>query len=169
MLKEEKKYFYIAQILIFIVMKLLSTVDSFHALVQIWSFECLEAFTAMSQRSSFEVEENESEYLIFFNETPVEIDWVCFSIYSAIVRYLGSRFPETLSAVDGNDRTALHYAATIKDNGHFYNLLLHLGANAKAVDKVSISYLLFKKSNCKYIVFTTVWKVSRVVPGTRKF
>lgn len=80
----------------------------------------------------------------------MEIDWVCFSIYSAIVRYLGSRFPETLSAVDSDDRTALHYAATIKDNGHFYNLLLHLGANAKAVDKVSISYLLFEKSNCNF-------------------
>lgn len=59
-----------------------------------------------------------------------------FSLLTAIVRYLGSRFQETLSAVDGDNRTALHYAATIKDNGHFYNLLLHLGANAKSVDKV---------------------------------
>lgn len=77
-MKEEEKYSNIAQILIFIVMSLLSTVDSFHALVQIWSFECLEAFTAMSRQSSIEVEENESEYLIFFNDIPIEIDYVCF-------------------------------------------------------------------------------------------
>lgn len=54
-----------------------------------------------------------------------------------IIRYLGGRFPETTSAVDENGRTALHYAAAIKDNGHFYNLLVHLGANPKAIDNVS--------------------------------
>lgn len=58
-------------------------------------------------------------------------------MFVAILRYLGGRFPETTSAVDENGRTGLHYAATIKDNGHFYNLLIHLGANSKAVDKVS--------------------------------
>lgn len=57
-------------------------------------------------------------------------------IYTGILRYLGGRFPETTSAVDENQRTALHYAATIKDNGHFYNLLVHLGSNPKAIDKV---------------------------------
>lgn len=52
----------IAQILISIVMSL-GKVECFHALVQIWSFECLEAFNEMSRRDSFdvEVEENESE------------------------------------------------------------------------------------------------------------
>ncbi|KAG5684639.1 hypothetical protein PVAND_013859 [Polypedilum vanderplanki] len=54
--------------------------------------------------------------------------------HTAIIRYLGSRFPETLQAVDEDNRTALHYAATIKDNGHFYNLLVTLGANPKALD-----------------------------------
>ncbi|KAL7031544.1 hypothetical protein ACKWTF_007045 [Chironomus riparius] len=54
--------------------------------------------------------------------------------HTAIIRYLGSRFPETLAATDDENRTALHYAATIKDNGHFYNLLVTLGANPKAVD-----------------------------------
>lgn len=73
--------------------------------------------------------------------------FVCFSCffllsivhirpYIDIIRYLGGRFPETTSAVDENGRTALHYAAAIKDNGHFYNLLVHLGANPKAIDNV---------------------------------
>lgn len=53
------------------------------------------------------------------------------------MRYLAGRFPETTTAVDDNGRTALHYAATLKDNGHFYNMLMHLGANSKAEDNVS--------------------------------
>ena len=60
--------------------------------------------------------------------------------HAGIIRYLGSRFQETLSATDEENRTALHYAATIKDNGHFYNLLMHLGANPKAIDNVSHCY-----------------------------
>lgn len=62
-----------------------------------------------------------------------------FNFHAAILRYLGGRFPETTAAVDENGRTALHYAATIKDNGHFYNLLVHLGANPKAIDKVILT------------------------------
>lgn len=53
------------------------------------------------------------------------------------MRYLAGRFPETTSATDNNGRTPLHYAATLKDNGHFYNLLAHLGANPKVEDNVS--------------------------------
>ena len=60
-----------------------------------------------------------------------------FFVLTAIIRYLGSRFQETLLATDDDNRTALHYAATIKDNGHFYNLLVHLGANPKLTDNVS--------------------------------
>ncbi len=41
-----------------------------------------------------------------------------------------------MAAVDDNGRTALHYAATINDNGHFFNLLSHLGSNPKAEDNV---------------------------------
>ncbi|XP_063624548.1 uncharacterized protein LOC134796337 isoform X2 [Cydia splendana] len=51
-----------------------------------------------------------------------------------IMKYLGGRFPETLSAVDFEGRTALHYAAVLPDNGHYYNLLQQLGANAKDLD-----------------------------------
>ncbi|XP_037887764.1 silent chromatin protein ESC1-like isoform X3 [Glossina fuscipes] len=56
--------------------------------------------------------------------------------HSDILRYLASRFPETTSATDFDERTPLHYAAVINDNGHFYNLLLKLGANPKIEDKV---------------------------------
>ncbi|XP_050325576.1 uncharacterized protein LOC126756511 isoform X6 [Bactrocera neohumeralis] len=53
-----------------------------------------------------------------------------------IVRYLAARFPETTTITDNDGRTALHYAATINDNGHFYNVLTQLGANSKALDKL---------------------------------
>uniref|UniRef100_A0A1I8P3T3 Uncharacterized protein n=1 Tax=Stomoxys calcitrans TaxID=35570 RepID=A0A1I8P3T3_STOCA len=56
--------------------------------------------------------------------------------HSDIVRYLAARFPETTTTTDVDGRTALHYAAVIKDNGHFYNVLLQLGANPKAPDKM---------------------------------
>ncbi|XP_058056480.1 uncharacterized protein LOC131207864 [Anopheles bellator] len=59
--------------------------------------------------------------------------------HAGIVRYLAGRFPETLSATDDDGRTPLHYAATLKDNGHFYNLLTHLGANAKVEDNLNHS------------------------------
>lgn len=57
---------------------------------------------------------------------------------TSIVRYLAGRFPETVQQVDDQGRTPLHYAATLADNGHYFNLLLHLGANAGHKDNVSI-------------------------------
>ncbi|CAG9786619.1 unnamed protein product, partial [Diatraea saccharalis] len=51
----------------------------------------------------------------------------CMKIYLSL-------FPETLSAVDYEGRTALHYAAVLPDNGHYYNLLQQLGANSKDLD-----------------------------------
>lgn len=59
----------------------------------------------------------------------------------------GYRFPETLSAVDFEGRTALHYAAVIPDNGHYYNLLQQLGANAKDLDDViqTLNMCIYKK------------------------
>ncbi|KAJ6629254.1 Arginine kinase Pro [Pseudolycoriella hygida] len=59
--------------------------------------------------------------------------------HAGIIRYLAGRFPETMAAVDGNGRTALHYAATVNDNGHFFNLLSHLGSNPKAEDNMGHS------------------------------
>uniref|UniRef100_A0A1A9WYG8 Arginine kinase n=1 Tax=Glossina brevipalpis TaxID=37001 RepID=A0A1A9WYG8_9MUSC len=56
--------------------------------------------------------------------------------HSDILRYLASRFPETTSATDFDGRTPLHYAAVINDNGHFYNVLMKLGANPKLADKL---------------------------------
>lgn len=58
--------------------------------------------------------------------------------FSFFFRYLAGRFPETTHAVDIDGRTPLHYAATLADNGHYYNLLLHLGANPLVQDNVSI-------------------------------
>lgn len=51
-----------------------------------------------------------------------------------IIKYLGGRFPETLSAVDFEGRTALHYSAVLPDNGHYYNVLQQLGGNSKDLD-----------------------------------
>lgn len=69
------------------------------------------------------------------------------------MRYLAGRFPETTSACDNYSRTALHYAATIHDNGHFYNLLVHLGANPKAEDEVSVSKNYEKNSLNVFQIF----------------
>lgn len=65
--------------------------------------------------------------------------FIISNTHTGIVRYLAGRFPETTTALDDNGRTPLHYAATLKDNGHFYNMLTHLGANPKAEDNVSES------------------------------
>nr|XP_023023300.1 uncharacterized protein LOC111511520 isoform X2 [Leptinotarsa decemlineata] len=54
---------------------------------------------------------------------------------TSIVRYLAGRFPETVQVLDENDRTPLHYAAVLGDNGHYYNLLVHLGADVRLEDK----------------------------------
>ncbi|XP_015605023.1 uncharacterized protein LOC107272408 isoform X4 [Cephus cinctus] len=54
--------------------------------------------------------------------------------HTSIIRYLAGRFPETAHAIDLDGRTPLHYAATLADNGHYYNLLLHLGANPLVQD-----------------------------------
>lgn len=56
---------------------------------------------------------------------------------TSIVRYLAGRFPETIQVVDDDDRTPLHYAAVLGDNGHYYNLLVHLGADTRTEDKVT--------------------------------
>ncbi|KAL4707849.1 hypothetical protein ACJJTC_001795, partial [Scirpophaga incertulas] len=64
--------------------------------------------------------------------TPLHVATVCGK--TNIMKYLGGRFPETLSAVDFEGRTALHYAAVLPDNGHYYNLLQQLGSNAKDLD-----------------------------------
>lgn len=64
---------------------------------------------------------------------------------------MAGRFPETTSAADNNGRTALHYAATVNDNGHFYNLLTHLGANPKAEDNVNICPFFLNEENLNKI------------------
>ncbi|XP_063228359.1 uncharacterized protein LOC134534157 [Bacillus rossius redtenbacheri] len=54
--------------------------------------------------------------------------------HTSVVRYLAGRFPETLAARDLLGRAPLHYAAAVRDNGHFYHLLLGLGADPDLAD-----------------------------------
>ncbi|VEN60307.1 unnamed protein product, partial [Callosobruchus maculatus] len=56
--------------------------------------------------------------------------------HTSIVRYLAGRFPETVHVTDDDGKTPLHYAAVLKDNGHYYNLLVHLGADMRLEDKL---------------------------------
>jgi len=56
---------------------------------------------------------------------------------TAVVRYLAGRFPETLAARDARGRAPLHCAAALPDNGHYFNLLLNLGADRTLKDNVS--------------------------------
>lgn len=74
-------------------------------------------------------------------------------LFSGIIRYLAGRFPETMAAVDNNGRTALHYAGTINDNGHFFNLLSHLGSNPKAEDNVGHFEFNVNTTVCCTVVF----------------
>lgn len=53
---------------------------------------------------------------------------------------MAGKFPETAHALDLDGRTPLHYASVLNDNGHYYNLLLHLGANPLVQDNVSIVF-----------------------------
>jgi len=71
--------------------------------------------------------------------------------HTAIIRYLGGRFSETLQAQDSSDRTPLHYAATMADNGHYYNLLLNLGADPALKDNVSWNSYLHLLVSCGLI------------------
>lgn len=68
---------------------------------------------------------------------------------------MAGRFPETVQVVDDNGRTPLHYAAVLADNGHYYNLLAHLGADPRTEDKVCKPVFLSKifcYKLCKIII-----------------
>lgn len=69
---------------------------------------------------------------------------------TAVVRYLAGRFPETMAARDSRGRTALHYAGTLADNGHYYNMLLNLGADRSIKDKVRREINLQRKPSIIY-------------------
>ncbi|KAJ8682809.1 hypothetical protein QAD02_018601 [Eretmocerus hayati] len=66
--------------------------------------------------------------------------------HTPVVRYLASRFPETAHALDFDGRTPLHYAATLNDNGHYYNLLLNLGANPLVQDNFGHKAAFYKEN-----------------------
>ncbi|XP_043481026.1 uncharacterized protein LOC122510441 isoform X4 [Leptopilina heterotoma] len=66
--------------------------------------------------------------------------------HTTIIRYFAGRFPETANAVDLDGRTPLHYAATLADNGHYFNLLVHLGANPQIQDKLGHKAEYYKQN-----------------------
>ncbi|XP_076679364.1 uncharacterized protein LOC143374797 isoform X2 [Andrena cerasifolii] len=69
---------------------------------------------------------------------------------TAIIRYLAGRFPETAHAIDLDGRTPLHYATTLADNGHYYNLLLHLGANPLVQDNLGHKADYYKQDQSEF-------------------
>ncbi|KAK1120949.1 hypothetical protein K0M31_010733 [Melipona bicolor] len=69
---------------------------------------------------------------------------------TTIIRYLAGRFPETTHAIDLDGRTPLHYAATLADNGHYYNLLLHLGANPLVQDNFGEKAEYYKQNQSEF-------------------
>ncbi|XP_071867991.1 uncharacterized protein isoform X6 [Bombus fervidus] len=69
---------------------------------------------------------------------------------TTVIRYLAGRFPETAHAIDLDGRTPLHYAATIADNGHYYNLLLHLGANPLVQDNLGQKADYYKQDQSEF-------------------
>ncbi|XP_078033252.1 uncharacterized protein LOC144468021 isoform X1 [Augochlora pura] len=69
---------------------------------------------------------------------------------TTIIRYLAGRFPETTNAIDLDGRTPLHYAATLADNGHYYNLLLHLGANPQVQDNFGQKADYYKQDQSEF-------------------
>ncbi|XP_051164058.1 uncharacterized protein LOC127283319 isoform X3 [Leptopilina boulardi] len=66
--------------------------------------------------------------------------------HTTIIRYFAGRFPETANAVDLDGRTPLHYAATLADNGHYFNLLVHLGANPQIQDNLGHKAEYYKQN-----------------------
>ncbi|KAK9298135.1 hypothetical protein QLX08_008451 [Tetragonisca angustula] len=69
---------------------------------------------------------------------------------TTVIRYLAGRFPETTHAIDLDGRTPLHYAATLADNGHYYNLLLHLGANPLVQDNFGEKAEYYKQNQSDF-------------------
>ncbi|KAJ8981629.1 hypothetical protein NQ317_000857 [Molorchus minor] len=69
---------------------------------------------------------------------------------TSIVRYLAGRFPETIQVADDDGRTPLHYAAVLPDNGHYYNLLVHLGADTRIQDQFGHTPEFYRKDQSEF-------------------
>lgn len=57
--------------------------------------------------------------------------------YTDIAREILERYPETVAVQDNEGKTALHYAAALKDDGTMYDLLTEHGADESKLDNVS--------------------------------
>ncbi|XP_067124303.1 serine/threonine-protein phosphatase 6 regulatory ankyrin repeat subunit B-like isoform X2 [Centruroides vittatus] len=55
--------------------------------------------------------------------------------HTDILRYIINHFPETLDGPDNEGRTPLHYAAIMRDGGHYYKILKNSGADEEVTDK----------------------------------
>ncbi|KAJ8930274.1 hypothetical protein NQ314_016941 [Rhamnusium bicolor] len=86
---------------------------------------------------------------------------------TSIVRYLAGRFPETVQVIDENGRTPLHYAAVLADNGHYYNLLVHLGADARIEDKCPRTLFSARKDLDEEDMITVLERCYTVLHGRR--
>lgn len=56
--------------------------------------------------------------------------------HTDIVQYILDRYPNAVFTKDHEGRTALHYAAILKDNGEMFNLLKEYRADDAILDKV---------------------------------
>jgi ankyrin repeat protein len=57
--------------------------------------------------------------------------------HTKIVEYLLDVWPNATQDLDNNGRSALHYAASVKNNERIFNLLVHSGADELAIDGVN--------------------------------
>lgn len=99
-----------------------------------WQWNYIEKFY---RNVSQEIKSTSIKWIVFVSIVDYRFLYSTCLIFYVFIRYLAGRFPETAHAIDLDGRTPLHYAATLADNGHYYNLLLHLGANPLVQDNVS--------------------------------
>lgn len=57
--------------------------------------------------------------------------------YTELAREILEKYPAVVAAQDNEGKTALHYAAALKDEGVMYDLLTQYGADESKLDNVS--------------------------------
>lgn len=134
-----------------------------------WQWNYIEKFY---RNVSQEIKSTSIKWIVFVSIVDYRFLYSTCLIFYVFIRYLAGRFPETAHAIDLDGRTPLHYAATLADNGHYYNLLLHLGANPLVQDNVSAilimihcsqlksTWLNFEKKTKDYIPYNVIFSYS---------
>ena len=67
-------------------------------------------------------------------------------LLSITSRYLSNNFPELINLRDREGRTALHYAAAMRDNTSVYRTLIHHGAETSVKDRAGNTPGLYNKN-----------------------